>query len=388
MLNISVWKCQNKCRCNYTYNSKKAFVNFVYCLLSFQRKMRFYLKKFFSVSILLGFAFVWWNFSYEANTWFTDFSFGWDSKISAFYVSGGELKQIQFYLTNRSDFTISGNFDVVDAVDMWWWLYACKANWQDDVFWKYWVFQQTWFLLWSNETISGSVSLVFPEGYSGEYLWCITYTPFGNEESGSINSEPRKALLLKAILNATATLYQVKVYPGSRSKPTLANKWEIRFYQWSGLIYSDDNIISDASWNAEFSALIPDGIYTVVYKWQSHLASYLYDMPVIAWTTYMFDFTTWSNLLWVQNFTNTTDNGSKYQIAWDLKNIEWKYDFTVNGNDIAIITVSWFVAEVPELDPRDLNWDKVVNVSDLAIIWANFEQQDIFFEGHLYNWLR
>ena len=195
-------------------------------------------------------------------------------------------------------------------------------------------------------------------------------------------------MFLKAVLNATASLYQLKVFPWSRSKSSLANIWEIRFYDNNLLVYSNDNVESDSGWFASFSALIPDGVYTVVYKWQSHLASYLYNVPVIAWTTFMFDFTSWLNLSWVQNYTNTTDNWSKYQIAWDLKNTEWKYDFTVNWNDIAIITVSWFVTHVDDLDPRDLNWDNVINVSDLAIIWANFEQEDVFFNGHMYNWLR
>lgn len=385
---IVVGICRNKCRWNYTYNSKKAFVNFVYCLLSFQRKMRFYLKKFFSVCILLCVVFVWWGFSYEASTQYTDFSFAWNLKNYTFYALGWETKTISFYLTNNSDSTISGNFGVVDAVDMWWWLLACKSNWQNEVFWKYGAFQQTWFLLWANETLSGSFDMKFPEGYSWEYLWCLTYTPSWNEETGYLNFQPRKALFLKAVLNATASLYQLKVFPWSRSKSSLANIWEIRFYDNNLLVYSNENVESDSGWFASFSALIPDGIYTIVYKWQSHLASYLYDVPVIAWTTFMFDFTSWLNLSWVQNYTNTTDNWSKYQIAWDLKNTEWKYDFTVNWNDIAIITVSWFVAHVDDLDPRDLNWDNVINVSDLAIIWANFEQEDVFFNGHMYNWLR
>ena len=364
-------------------------VNFVYCLLSFQRKMRLCLKKFFSVCVISLALFVGYSISYETNTWHTDFSFAENDKTYEFYVSGGDNSwPIPFYLTNNSDFTISGNFDVVDAIDMWWWLLACKANWQNEEFWRYWMFQQTWFSLWWGEIFSGFVSMEFPEGYSGTYIWCITYTPFWNEDTGSVNAQPRKAIFLRAILNATASLYKLKVFPWSRSKSSLANKWEIRFYNTDNeLIFSED-ILSDSWWNAEFLALIPDGIYTVVYKWQSHLASFLHNVHIVPWNTLVFDFTTWSNLSWVQNYTNATDNGSRYQIAWDLKNIEWKYDFTVNGNDIAIITISWFVSVVPDLDPRDLNGDNVINVSDLAIIWSNFEQQDVFFNGHMYNWLR
>lgn len=361
----------------------------MYCLLSFQGKMRFYLKKLFLVSVLSVFVFVGFIFSYEANTWYTDFSFVWGLKENTIYLSGWETRTVSFYLMNNSDSTISGNFDVVDAVPMSWWLLACKANWQNEVFGRYWTFQQTWFSLWWGQTFSGSVNMKFPEGYSGEYLWCITYTPSGTEDIGSVNPQPRKALFLKAILNATASSYRLKVFPWSRSKSSLANRWEIRFYDANDeLVYFNENILSDSWWNAEFSALIPDGIYTVVYKWQSHLASFMYDVPVIAGSTVGFDFTTWNSLSWVQNYTNISDNGSKYQIAWDLKSIEGKYDFTVNWNDVSIVTVSWFVDYVDDLDPRDLNWDNVINVADLAIIWANFEKEDIFFLGNMYGWKR
>lgn len=306
---------------------------------------------------------------------------------------GWEPKTLLFYLTNNSDSTISGSFDVVDAVDMWWWLLACKANWQNEIFGKYWTFQQTWFSVWWGDVFSGSVTLKFPEWYSGDYLWCLTYTPYWNEETGFVNSQPRKALFIKAILNATASLYQLKVFPWSRSQWNLDNVWEVRFYDSSkNLIYST-GIISDLVWIAEFSALIPDGLYTVVYKWQSHLASYLYNISVIAWNTYMFDFTTWDKLYGVQNFNNVNDDWYRYQIAWDLENIYWVYDFEINANDIAIIVPKWENV-VNDCDPvadcasKDLNWDWVINTLDLTIIWVNFAKKDIFYDGgaYMFSW--
>ena len=361
----------------------------MYCLLSFQRKMRFCLKKFFFVCSILLVSFVGYGISYEANTWYTDFSFAGNSKIYTFYVSGGEDSgPIPFYLMNNSDFIISWNFDVVDAVDMWSGLFACKANWQNEIFGQYWTFQQTWFLVWLGETFSGSVNMKFPEWYSGEYLWCITYTPFWAEDTGFVISQPRKAIFLKAILNATASLYKLKVFPWSRSKPSLANKWEIRFYNMNDeLVYFNEDILSDSSWNAEFSALIPDGLYNVVYKWQSHLASYLSGVSVIAWRTFMFDFNSWSNLIWVKNKSDNEDDWFKYQIAWDLKNISWKYDFIVNSLDISVLTMSWYIdSGVSELDPKNLNGDTAINWSDLSIIWINFKQQDIFYWSGMYKW--
>lgn len=351
--------------------------------------MRFCLKSFFYVFAVLFLLCFGISFADEAETRYTDFSFAWGQKDKTINLLGWETKTVPFYLTNNSSSTINGKFDVVDAVSMSWWLFACKANWQNEVFGRYWTFQQTWFSLWWGQIFSGSVDMKFPEGYSGEYLWCITYTPSVTEDIGSVNPQPRKALFLKAILNATASLYQLKAFPWSRSKPSLANRWEIRFYDTDGeLVYSNENILTDSWWNAEFSALIPDGTYTVVYKWQSHLASYLYNISVIAGSTFIFDFTTWNTLSWVQNYTSITDNGSKYQIAWDLKNMKGKYDFTVNWNDVTIVTVSWFVDHVDDLDPRDLNWDNVINVMDLAIIWANFEQEDVFLPGNMYGWKR
>ena len=351
--------------------------------------MRFCLKSFFYVFAVLFLLCFGISFADEANTWNTDFSFELGEKEFQFMLSGWETKTIPFYLTNNSDATISGSFDVVDATGLAAWLGVCMANWQNEEFGQYWIFEQTGFSLAWNSIFSGSVTLKFPEWYSGEYLWCITYTPSVTEDTGSVNPQPRKALFLRAVLSATATLYRLKVFPWSRSKSSLANIWEIRFYDENNeLVYSKDNIISDSWWNAEFLALIPDGVYTVVYKWQSHLASFMYGISVIAGITSGFDFTVWNSLSWVQNYTSISDNGSKYQIAWDLKSIEGKYDFTVNWNDVTIVTVSWFVDYVDDLDPRDLNWDNVINVADLAIIWTNFQKEDIFFLGNMYGWKR
>lgn len=350
--------------------------------------MKIYLRKFFSVSIIL-FSIV--NspvFSHESNTWYTEFDFWWWSKNLSIYASGGETRPVSFYLRNLWDTTISWKFSVVDASEILDWFLACKSEWQNEILWKYSSIEQTWFYITPWSTFTGNVSFYFPEDYSWEYNMCVLYSPSWEEQVDYINTEPRKALFVKAILNATATTYQLKAFPGSRSKSSLANKWEIRFYDTSNnLVYSNDDIISDSGWLATFAALVPRGTYTIVYKWQSHLASYLYDILVIPGETLIFDFTTWLDLTWVQNYTNVSDNGYKYQIAWDLKSIDWKYDFIVNWNDISIITTSWFVDHVEDLDPRDLNWDNVINVSDLSIIWANFRQKDVFYDDNMYHWL-
>ena len=177
--------------------------------------------------------------------------------------------------------------------------------------------------------------------------------------------------------------YQIKVYPWSRSVDSLANFGELRLYSGQNLMYKFENILTNGSWLWEFTWNIEVWIYTIVYKWQSHLASYISGMQITWWMN-LFDFTTWNDLYNVQNYSLSEDNGFKYQFAWDLKSVAWVYDFMVNGNDISIITTSWFV-DVEFLDPRDLNGDMTINVSDLSIIWVNFEKTDLFYDK-IFTW--
>jgi hypothetical protein len=88
-----------------------------------------------------------------------------------------------------------------------------------------------------------------------------------------------------------------------------------------------------------------------------------------------------------QNKSLSQDDGFQYQIAGDLKNIEWIYDFMINGNDIAILTISWFIdSGITVLDPKNLNADWAINVSDISVIWINFELTDPYFWSNLFVW--
>ena len=365
--------------------NKSANVNFVNCLLSFQRKMRFDLKKFFCVLAILAFVGVFSCFSYEADTRYTDFYFDSNLKQKDISLSGWVEENLNFYLKNNSDSVISGRFVAVDAIEIQWGLFVCDTEWQTGDVWKYIMLTPDTFSLNPFSTFTGLASVKFPEYYWGDYYWCIVYIPYWDEQNGYVNTVPRKAIILRSTLNATAIEYQIKVFPGSRSKPSLANVWEIRFYKWNQLKYSW-SVETDSGWYWTFHAIIPNDVYNVVYKWQSHLASYLTDVRVWSWYSTGFDFTTWDNLYGVQNYTSKEDDWFRYQIAWDLRNSSWDYDFMVNGNDITVILTAW-QETVENNDPRDLNWDNVINVSDISIIWANFEQKDIFEDNNPYSWL-
>jgi len=176
----------------------------------------------------------------------------------------------------------------------------------------------------------------------------------------------------------TGPEYVIKAYPWSRSTGNLANYGEVRFYSGMNLVYKFESVYTNEYGTWMFTWNIATWVYTVVYKWQSHLASYLTWVEVTWWTSF-FDFTTGVNLMSTQNKSLAEDDWYQYQIAWDLKAEDWRYDFTVNGNDISIITANWFEQNISHLDPRNLNWDTAVDVMDLTIVWSNAKKTDLFY---------
>lgn len=175
----------------------------------------------------------------------------------------------------------------------------------------------------------------------------------------------------------------IKVYPSSRSVSDFSNLWEIRFYNQSKvLIYSGGiGTTNLGTWNIIDE--IPAWTYYVIYKWQSHLSSYVSWFVVVQNSWLMFlDFTTGTNLYWAQNYSSEEDDWYRYQTAWDFKNKSWYYDFTVNWNDISVLVWSWLIENwIALLDPKNLNWDVALNASDISIIWTNFEKEDAAFFG-------
>ncbi len=181
----------------------------------------------------------------------------------------------------------------------------------------------------------------------------------------------------------------VKVYPGNRPGGNLSNLWEIRLYDAARQFVMSWAISSNISWTWSWLDNIPSGTYYMVYKGQSHLASYLSGIAVTQWSPMTLDFTTGANLYNVQNVSTSTDDWYKYQIAWDMKNIAGIYDFVINGNDISSIVygsglVEWWIQV---LDPKNLNGDTSINGADIAIVGINFQLTDPFLVGSVtFSW--
>ena len=146
------------------------------------------------------------------------------------------------------------------------------------------------------------------------------------------------------------------------------------------------NLDTMGTWSVAVNNL-PPGTYYAIFKWQSHLASYLSGVTITLSWNILLDFTTWTNLYGAQNLDAQTDNGIKYQTAGDLKPTSGDYDYTINGNDISIILPSFPQSWVSVLDPRNLNGDSEINSSDIGIIGTNFLQEDPFLvNGGLFIW--
>lgn len=219
--------------------------------------------------------------------------------------------------------------------------------------------------------VSQTILVVITWSDNANYLW--------NTNTGSIS------FLVNVV--KSWTIFDIKAYPGSRPWWNFINIWELKFYNTSKSLVTWFVVDTNSTGTNTLNLKVPAGMYYVVYKWQSHLASYLSWVSVMDWSVINLDFTTWANLYDTQNKSISVDDWSQYQIAGDLKNILWVYDFTVNGNDISILTMSWFIPSgVDVLDPKNLNADWAINVSDISVIGTNFELKDSYFPGNLFVW--
>lgn len=179
------------------------------------------------------------------------------------------------------------------------------------------------------------------------------------------------------------TILTIKTYPGSRPWADFSNIGYLKLYDENKYLVASGIVTTDALWSGQIILPnVPTAMYSIVYKWQSQLASYLSGI-LVTWGSALFlDFTTWSHLFNTQNLSLTQDDGNQYQIAGDLKNINGVYDYKVNGNDLSILTMSGFIdVWVSVLDPKNLNGDTAINVSDISVIGTNVEKTDDFFSG-------
>jgi len=238
-------------------------------------------------------------------------------------------------------------------------------------------------------TVRRSVDFNFPVCTSWTFNACAVQLAPTETNIGSFDVVEGKVnfFTLNVSPSLSCTPFSVKVMPGSRPSENFANIWELRFYNTGFVFQYSWTIVTDEFWIWILEDTIPSGIYYVVYKGQSQLASYLSGVEIIEWSELSLDFTTGVNLFNTQNKSISQNDGLQYQIAGDLKNILWQYDFMINGNDIAILTASWFIDfGVDVTDPKNLNWDSAINVSDISIVGINFEQTDPYLWSTLFTW--
>jgi hypothetical protein len=256
-------------------------------------------------------------------------------------------------------------------------------------FWENLIWNMWTFFVDSLSTERRSVDFNFPVCTSWTFDACALQLAPTETNIWSFDVVEGKAnfFTLHVSPSLLCTPFNLKVFPGSRPWANFANQGEIRFYNLAkDLVYSG-SLESDEQGISVLGDTLPSWIYYVVYKWQSQLASYLSGVNIIEWEEFVLDFTTGANLFNTQNKSISQNDGFQYQIAGDLKNIQWMYDFMINGNDIAILTISWFIDfGITVLDPKNLNGDSAINVSDISIVGINFEQTDPYLWSTVFTW--
>ncbi len=266
---------------------------------------------------------------------------------------------------------------------------TCLSPNQDQIVWKYITGDTSPFTLPAGATWTKTISVTFPNTYNGLYHGCITLNAITNDQNGYTNTLPTRWIFLDANVHSNIFSFIVKAYPSNRvyQSTNNANKWVIKIYNTNKqFVASSTEFELDSDGYGTWEITLTPWTYYAVFKWQSHLASYL------SWITFtgswdILDFTTGSNLYGAQTLDPLTDNGWRYQTAWDLKNIDGEYDFVINGNDISIILFGTFPQWAGVLDPRNLNGDTMINASDISIIGANCLKQDAFATiGGIFTW--
>jgi len=225
---------------------------------------------------------------------------------------------------------------------------------------------------------------------SGLFQACAVHTPINDQNIWSFDVVAGKANFLSFLVHPgfACVNFIIKLYPWSRPGWNYSNKWELRFYDINRQFVKSGFVENDGLGSGAFLQSVPSWEYYIVYKWQSHLASYLSGVSIVEWEPMILDFTTGTNLYNIQNKSLATDDWNRYQIAWDMKNIAWAYDFTINGNDISSIVywsglVEWWI---DVLDPKNLNWDTAINGADISVVGINFQKIDPFASTSLFVW--
>lgn len=267
---------------------------------------------------------------------------------------------------------------------------ACLSTNETGNFGTYVTGDTSFFTLAAWDNITKTLSVTFPKYYSGVYHGCIMFYPSTVDELTDMNTLPRRGGFVDVLVHPSTYPVIVKAFPSNRvyQETNKANIWILKLYDMNKVLQSTSLPFTlNSAGTGEAFIDAPAGNYYVVFKWQSQIASYLSGI-MIAWTgNDFFDFTTGSSLYNTQQLNSITNDGYRYQSAGDLKNTLWVYDFQVNGNDIAIVTIYGLQdGGIDILDPRNLNGDIAVNASDISVIGVNFMKDDPFFENSMFVW--
>jgi hypothetical protein len=345
------------------------------------------------ISVLILFVSIFWYvvFSDAVNTRYTEFYFvsGWNNyETITVDLTWWKISNIDFYLENKTTSSLSVNMDFVDG----WYtidgsnIRFCKSENETSVFGKYVDMLNPSFSLNSNIWVTETLDLLFPSWYSGVYYWCVVYSPTVIEWSTYLNTVARKAIFLDVNVTPISVPFGIIVWPSDRSSSSKKwNDWKLMFYAsndtwiilYSGYLSTNTN----GTW--EFLQMIPDWYYDVVYKWQWHLSSYLDDVYITWWQSVILDFTAGANLYATKSYSDSIDDGYRYQIAWDLRNTMWIYDGKINVNDITMLVTSecnyngWIIDQYQKCN---LNGDSRVNMADIWVIITNISQEWIYLQ--------
>jgi len=341
------------------------------------------------VFVLLLFISIFWYvvFSDAVNTHYTEFYFVSGSnhyKNLSVNLTWWETGHASFYLENKSNSTININMSFVDSETIFYgstWVRVCKSENEKNEFGNYVDMVTSSFSLLAWSWITESLDLLFPAWYSWVYNGCILYYPNVVDSGGNtLNTLARKAIFLDVDVVPTDSVFVVKVYPSNRSDSQ--HKWN----EWKLLLYANGDrtsvlyswyLTTNTNWTWNYTEDIPTWLYDIVYKWQSHLWSYLSGVFITWWQELVLDFTTWTNLFYTNH-----DWVFEYQVAWDMKNSQWVYDWEINVWDITMLIWSsdyygW--NNVDQWNINNLNGDSLVTSADLSVIIDNFGDRGPYY---------
>lgn len=345
----------------------------------------------------VGTMLLFWAFLYSDQIMigFSEFNFlsgTQEVQMVSFEITWGFMTGFTVVVQNKEDISMTYKLWFVDATitNDSFAQKTCLSPNQNETFWQYITGDTSPFTLSSNTSWTKNISVTFPNAYTGIYHGCVTLNALAAEQNGYTNTLPTRGIFLDALVHSNVFEFAIKAYPSNRVYQTTnnTNKWIIKIYDINRQFIGSSTIFElddDGYWTWEIN--VPSWSYYIVFKGQSHLASYLSGETITGLGTDMFDFTT-GNTLYDTQENSAGDNGWRYQTAGDLKNTSDQYDYVINGNDISIILYGTFPEYgVDALDPRNLNGDSAINASDISIIGNNVLKQDAFAaDGWLFIW--